>query len=301
MMILSESVLIESKSARDNHLARLSHDRALEILNKAKALLVALWQGTGVTTTEEIARYYEVESSVVRHASKQHRDELNSDGWRSVKGREELKNLRDKGSDVFSLPEATTRVATWTPRAALRLGMVLRDSAVAKAVRTSLLDAAEAIPAAVDKVRELELQLAVAQAQREAALAHAETARTQERLMLTSQTIATMHGSGMVALILGKPDAMIEHVTEVEKTVLCNERGQPIKTFKGLSKTKLAKRYGMKKPQDFVIWLQSIGKAELLQSGLTATPCQYVPWEFVKELDRAWAQHQGARQRLLGE
>lgn len=69
MTIVSDLVLVESKSARDNQLARLSHDRALEIISRAKGLLVALWQGTGVTTTEEIARYYEVESSVVRHAS----------------------------------------------------------------------------------------------------------------------------------------------------------------------------------------------------------------------------------------
>jgi hypothetical protein len=180
--------------------------------------------------------------------------------------------------------------------------MVLRDSAVAKAVRTALLDAVEkVIPAQTNRIRELELELELARARDSAARAEDATVRSQERLMLATHAIASMHGSGMVALILGKPDAMIDRVTEVEKTVLCNERGQPIKTFKGLSKTKLAKRYGMKKPQDFVIWLQSIGKAELLQSGLTATPCQYVPWEFVKELDRAWAQHQGARQRLLGE
>ena len=69
MTIVSDLVLVESKSARDNPLARLSHESALEIINRAKGLLVALWQGTGVTTTEEIARYYEVESSVVRHAS----------------------------------------------------------------------------------------------------------------------------------------------------------------------------------------------------------------------------------------
>ena len=91
MTIVSDSVLVESKSARDNQLERVPHERALEILNKAKALLVALWKGTGVTTTEEIARYYEVESSVVRHASKQHRDELLNDGWREVKGQENLK------------------------------------------------------------------------------------------------------------------------------------------------------------------------------------------------------------------
>ncbi len=71
--------------------------------------------------------------------------------------------------------------------------------------------------------------------------------RSTERLIAVTSAIATLHGSGMVALILGKPDAVIEQFTEVDKTILCNERGQPIKTYKGLSKTKLAKRYGMKK------------------------------------------------------
>lgn len=223
-----------------------------------------------------------------------HRDELESDGLKILKGKE-LKSLRDIALDSLSIPDATTAITVWTPRAALRLGMVLRDSAVAKAVRTSLLNAVEhIIPAQSNRIRELELE------NQNFAL-QLELARAQERLMHTTQAIATMHGSGMVALILGKPDAVVEQVTEVEKTVLCNEGGQPLAIFKGLSKTKLAKRYGMKKPQDVVAWLQSIGKADLLQKGMSATPCEFVRWEFVKELDRAWSQRQGHRQRLLGE
>ncbi len=179
--------------------------------------------------------------------------------------------------------------------------MVLQESAVAQAVRTSLLDAAEVIPAAVDKVRELELQLAITQAQREAAQANAVTVTTQERLMLTSQAIATLHGSGMVALILGKPEAVVERVTEVEKTVLVNQSGKPIATYKGLSKTKLAKRYGLKRAADLVNWLESVGRADLLQPGITAAPCQFIAFESVPELDRLWASRQGSRQRLLGE
>lgn len=296
MTILSDSVLIESKSARNNQLARLSHESALDIISRAKGLLVALWQGTGVTTTEEIARYYEVESSVVRHASKQHRDELLSDGWREVKGKEELKALQSIGCEVFSLPEATTRVAIWTPRAALRLGMLLRNSAIAQAVRTSLLDAIEqVIPAQSNRIRELELELEVARAQDSAA-------RSQERLMQVSQAIATLHGAGMLGLILGKPEAIVEPPpTVIEKTILVNQSGRPVKTYQGLSKTKLAKRYGFKKPQDLVNWLHSIGKVELIQPGITATPCQFVPFEYVPELDHLWASRQGSRQRLLGE
>jgi len=80
-----------------------------------------------------------------------------------------------------------------TPRSTLRLGMTMEDSPIAKAVRTSLLDAVEAIPAAIEKVRELELQLAIAQAQREAAADQAETARIQERLMVASQLLGSIN------------------------------------------------------------------------------------------------------------
>lgn len=300
MTILSDSVLIESKSARDNQLAQMPHERAASILNKVKALYFALWQGTGAATTEQIREFYEVKIDAVEAALRRCRGEFEADGLKTLKGKllKDFKHVSASEAETSKAPSLTI----WTPRASLRLGMTLVDSEIAKAVRTSLLDAAEAIPTAVDKVRELELQLAVAQAQREAALAHADTARTQERLMLATHAIATMHGSGMVALILGKPDAVVEPPpTVVEKTVLMTESGKALAAYKGLSKTKLAKRYGMKKAQDLVNWLHSVGKVELLQPGMTATPCEYVPWEEVKELDRLWSMRQGYRQRLIGE
>lgn len=293
MTILSDSVLIESKSARDQQLARVSHDRATEILNKLKALYFALWSGIDSSTTGQMVAFYEVSTDAIESALRRHRDEFESDGLTTLKGRQ-LKAFKD-ASACMTEASKTSQLIIWTPRAALRLGMVLRDSAIAKAVRTSLLDAVEqVIPAQVTRIRELELELELARATDSAAC-------SQERLMLASQAIATLHGSGMVALILGKPEAVIERVTEVEKIVLCNERGQALASFRGLSKTKLAKRYGMKKASDVVAWLQSIGKVDLLQPGLTAAPCQFVPYEFVPELDRLWASRQGARQRLLGE
>ena len=57
--------------------------------------------------------------------------------------------------------------------------------------------------------------------------------------------------------------------------------GYAYASYLGYSKTKFAKRYSMKKPQDLVNWLHSIGRVDVLQPGLTATPCQYVPYEFV--------------------
>lgn len=296
-MILAESVLVESKSARNNQLERMSHEGAQSILSKLKALYFALWNGVGIATTEQLADFYEVPVGTIRPLLKPHKDEFESDGVKTIR----CKALKEARC-VIQLPPETSQALIWTPRAALRLGMLLRDSAIAKVVRTSLLDAVEqVIPAQTQEIERLRLELELARARDSAARSEDAAARSQQQLMAVSQAIAAMHGSGMVALILGKPDAVVECITEVEKIVMCNERGQPLKTFRGLSKTKLAKRFGMKKPQDFVAWLETIGKTELLQPGMTATPCQYVPFEFVAELDRLWAQRQGHRQRLLGE
>ena len=102
-------------------------------------------------------------------------------------------------------------------------------------------------------------------------------------------------------MVLGKADAVLTQKEIVEKTVLVNAQGRAIATYQGISKTKLAKRYGMKKAADVVNWLRSIGKEELLESGLTAAPCQYIPIEHLAELDSLWASRTGSRQFLLGE
>jgi hypothetical protein len=233
-----------------------------------------------------VVEFYETKIDAVESALRRYRAEFESDGLKTVKGKQ-LKSFKDVSALGAESSKAPSLII-WTPRAVLRLGMVLRDCALAASVRTSLLDAVEkVIPAQNQEIERLKLEL--------------ELAKTQERLMHTTSAIATMHGSGMVALVLNKPDAVLECFTEVEKTVLCNERGQPIKTYKGLSKTKLAKRYGMKKAADVENWLKSIGKADVLQPAITAAPCQYVPLEFVPELDRLWASRLGVRQRLLGE
>ncbi len=148
--------------------------------------------------------------------------------------------------------------------------------------------AVETIPAQSQEIERLKLELQVAQAQTAAA-------QSQERLIQVSSAIVTMHGAEMLGLILGKPEAIVESPPiVVEKTVLVNQAGRPVKTYEGLSKTKLARRYGMKKPQDLVNWLNSMGKDHLIQPGITAAPCQYVPFEYVPELDRLWAARLGS-------
>jgi hypothetical protein len=59
-----------------------------------------------------------------------------------------LKVLRGEelklASDIMSLATKTTQLTIWTPRAALRLGMLLRDSDVAHMLRTVLLELVDA-------------------------------------------------------------------------------------------------------------------------------------------------------------
>ncbi len=155
--------------------------------------------------------------------------------------------------------------------------------------------AVEIIPAQSQEIERLKLELQVAQAQ-------ATAAQSQERLMQVSSAIVTMHGAGMLGLILGKPEAIVEQPPIViEKNILVDRSGRPVRTYEGLSKTKLAKKYGMKKPQDLVNWLQSMGKEDWVQPAMTAAPCQYVPFQYVAELDRLWVARRGERQKLLGE
>ncbi|WP_052056031.1 Rha family transcriptional regulator [Myxosarcina sp. GI1] len=151
----------------------------------------------------------------------------------------------------------------------------------------------EVIPFQTTEIEKLKLELEVAKAQQGAAVA-------QQQLLAASQALAIINPA-LPALVLGKADAVLTKTEIVEKTVLVNSSGRAVASYQGISKTKLAKRYGMKKAADVVIWLKSVGKEDLLESGLTATPCQYVPIEYLTELDALWASRSGSRQILLGE
>ena len=264
--------------------------------------MFAFWKGTGIATTQQLAQYYEVSVETVQKIIQRHRKELVADGLKTLKG----KALKDV-VDILSISQRTPNLTLWTPRAALRLGMVLSDSEVAAQVRTLILNVVEQVPAQSQEIERLGLekqnlllQLEVAQAQQAAAAAQHQATTAQNQLVASCSALALINPA-LPALVLGKPDAVMTYREVVQETVLVNAQGKAIASYLGYSKTKLAKRYGMKKPQDLVNWLHSIGRVDVLQPGLTATPCQYVPYEFVHELDALWMQHRGVRQRLIGE
>lgn len=139
-MKINESMLIESKSARNLQLADFSDERTLEILGKAKGLIhFAQLDSKQLATTRQIAEFYEVSEETIKTAFKRNKGEFESDGASVLRGGA-FKSAKFKLN--FANPKART-ATVWTPRAALRLGMLLRDSAIAKAVRGQILNLVE--------------------------------------------------------------------------------------------------------------------------------------------------------------
>jgi hypothetical protein len=112
-----------------------------------------------------------------------------------------------------------------------------------------------------------------------------------------------MHGSGMVALILGKPDAVITPTERVETVVTVDRHGRPIHQFDGVGITYLAKRYGFGcNTKACRYWLESIGvKDEQWLSEPTLVKSQKLSRDLLPWLDRQYAARTGVRQQLLGE
>ncbi|MGK7898104.1 MAG: hypothetical protein AB4372_31920 [Xenococcus sp. (in: cyanobacteria)] len=109
--------------------------------------------------TEQVAQFYEVPEQNLRQLLKTHRSEFASDGLKAIRGKA-LKDARE----LWSLPSKTSQVTIWNPRSVLRGGMLLRDSEVAKAVRTSLLNVVEkVIPAQTQEIEKLKLELVLCQ------------------------------------------------------------------------------------------------------------------------------------------
>ncbi|HFG9757632.1 TPA: hypothetical protein ACGI56_000270 [Clostridioides difficile] len=125
--------LIENKELRDRNIDRV------DVLEHVKEILTLA--NTDFSTVELVSEYYEVDRDTIKKLIQRNRIELELDGLKLYKYNdiaEVLENTK-KGLDVtFKIP---SRGLILIPkRAILRIGMLLRDSEVAKEVRTRLLD-----------------------------------------------------------------------------------------------------------------------------------------------------------------
>jgi hypothetical protein len=141
MTILNHSALVESKTIRSGVLCDRTDEQAIEALNKAKAIVLAVWQGEGYATTEQVAEYYCVDVEAIKWHLRTNREEF----------AKEVKTL--EGEDInlarksHSLSSKARKVNFWTSRGMLRVGLMLTDSPIARNVRDVVLNLVESAPA----------------------------------------------------------------------------------------------------------------------------------------------------------
>lgn len=143
---MTETLILNNKEEREKLIRRV------EVLEKVKALL--LIPGTDFATVKQVAEFYEVGEKAIQSLYLDHSDELKADGT-VIKSAKDFLNLLEgeletkKGKTIFILKNKTTLevpnrgLRVFPRRAILRIGMLLRDSVVAKEVRTTLLNIEE--------------------------------------------------------------------------------------------------------------------------------------------------------------
>lgn len=154
---MTETQFIENKVLREKYISRF------EVLEKIKTLL--LIPKMECMTIKQVADFYEVDKTIVQKTLERHSDELLSDGvcyktpsdFKIFKSTLcPFKDLRQKhGKLIVQIDDTTTLeipnrgIRCFPRRAILRMGMLLRDSKVAKEVRTQLLNIEEKADASI--------------------------------------------------------------------------------------------------------------------------------------------------------
>lgn len=140
----NETELLENKELRNEMANRV------EVLEKVKSLL--LIPNTDKANLKQVAEFYEVEEDTIKKSISRNEDELLLDGMLKLSGKETKEFLvRDNLSptnfrgyfEVEGIKFANNSNMLFPRRAILRIGMLLRDSAIAKEVRTQLLNIEE--------------------------------------------------------------------------------------------------------------------------------------------------------------
>lgn len=177
--------LVENKELREELIGRV------EVLDRVGELL--LLDELDVATTEMVAKYYDEDIKTIERQKERNIDEFESDGYKvynkelvsnlltnnmSVKTKRGGFNVLDKDSNIL-FSGSNKGVALWTKRSILRLGMLLRDSEIAKEIRTQLLNVVEVVKEnndemlvqEIDKEKQLYMNIMFAQNDAERAIA----------------------------------------------------------------------------------------------------------------------------------
>lgn len=122
-----------------NQELRETYMNRVEVLDKVKKLF--LIPGMEVMTTKQVADYFEVDVKTLQSVYQRNKSEVDTDGV-VLKKPSDFQNLRNEGFQI-EIKIANRGELCFSQRAILRIAMLLRDSAIAKEVRTQLLNAFE--------------------------------------------------------------------------------------------------------------------------------------------------------------
>lgn len=148
---------------------------------------------------------------------------------------------------------------------------------------------------------EVAQQIDILKLQADIAKANASMMANQLEVMNRSEAIVQLHGVEMLALIQGRPDAVVEKVEKVTETIVCQDNRRV--SFEGKSTAEVARELGFKSGKELERWLLNTGHDHLVCQGLRAVQAPYIPTEYVSEVKRLWSGHRNnpGRQLLIGE
>lgn len=143
---MNEQEFIDKKDLRDKAIEKV------EVLDKVKKLFMI--PSMDVMTIGQVAEYYGVSNDLLRKCYQNNKNEINDDGTYIKTSKDFLMGNyftleTDKGGSTFRIDENTALkipnrgIRCFSKRAILRIGMLLRNSEVAKEVRTQLLNTFE--------------------------------------------------------------------------------------------------------------------------------------------------------------
>ena len=129
-----EMDLVNKRELRD----RLVGNEVVFNDKRVKALGAFLLPKDFGATTEQVANYFEVDAETIQKVIQRNKEELKANGLSKVTG-EQLADIKS----ICQIQSRAKELTIFTRRAILNVAMLLRDSQVAKTIRSVLLDATE--------------------------------------------------------------------------------------------------------------------------------------------------------------
>ena len=155
-------------------------------------------------------------------------------------------------------------------------------------------EAETVIPQQYDELEALRLQVKIVEAQ-------ASMMRDKRLVLESGAAIVSLHGVGTLALIQGRPEAVVRETETQFESVVMNEDGKQLAVFRGKSLAQLGKELKFKTGKEFQKWLESCGHDHLISKAMRPVQTDYIPAESVDLVRELWMNRKGDRQLLIGE